>query len=167
MSPEDESIKTALDTASRLHRSVLQLPRLLMPDGVKGLSMSKLGVMGYLYRQGTTTATELAAYLRIQPQSLTRLITDLEKQSWIKRHPNDADHRQNLLEITEEGTSMLIKGVMSQRLALARAIVDALTPAEQEMLRLSAGLIDRLAQAIKTRAPLLKRVKTKKQKKIK
>jgi len=164
MSHEDKAIKTALDTASQLHRSVLQLPRLLMPDGVKGLSMSKLGAMGYLYRQGTTTATELATYLRIQPQSLTRLITDLEKRSWLKRYPNDADHRQNLLEITEEGTKILIKDVMEQRLALARAIVDALTPSEQEMLRLSAGLIDRLAEAIKARAPLLKAVKTKKQK---
>lgn len=164
MKPEEKTIKTALDTASQLHRSILQFPRLLLLEGVKGLSMSKLGVMGYLYREGTTTATELAAYLRIQPQSLTRLITDLEKRSWIKRRPNDADHRQNLLEITEEGTKILIRDVMEQRLALAQAIVDALTPSEQEMLRLSAGLIDRLAQAIKTRAPLSKTVKTKKQK---
>ncbi|MRR51437.1 MAG: MarR family transcriptional regulator [Rhodocyclaceae bacterium] len=164
MKPEEKTIKNALDTASQLHRSILQFPRLLLPDGAKGLGMSKLGVMGYLYREGTKTATELAAYLRIQPQSLTRLIADLEKRSWIRRHPNDADHRQNLLEITEEGARILIRDVMEQRLALAQAIVDALTPSEQEMLRLSAGLIDRLAQAIKTRAPLSKTVKAKKQK---
>lgn len=164
MSPVGKAIKTTLDTANQLHSSILHLSRLLTPDGAKGLSMAKLGVMGYLYREGTATVTELAAYLRIQPQSLTRLITDLARQSWIKRRPNDEDHRQHLLEITEKGTKALISGVTSQRLELSRIIVDTLTPSEQEMLRLSAGLIDRLAEALKARAPRSKGAKKRNQK---
>lgn len=156
MNPQKKSINAAFDTASQLHGSILQLSRLLTPEGAKGLSMAKLGVMGYLYREGTATVTQLAAYLRIQPQSLTRLVTDLEKQSWIKRRPSDVDHRQHLLEITDEGTKILINGVTSQRLELTQTIVDTLTPAEQEMLRLSASLIDRLTEALKARAPLPK-----------
>jgi DNA-binding MarR family transcriptional regulator len=86
----------------------------------KGLSMAKLGVLGRLYRNGTTTPTALAAYLRIQPQSLTRLLADLQRRKLITRRPDEADRRQSLLE---------------------------LTPAEQELLRIAAGLMDRLAAA--------------------
>jgi len=113
-----------------------------------GLSASKLGVLGYLNRNGTATATELAAYLRVQPQSLTRLVDDLAKRSLIARRLNIEDRRQSLLEITEAGAHLLIETIGVQREVLARTIIDALTPAEQELLRISAGLMDKLAGAI-------------------
>ncbi len=147
MIPSEKALDSALDTASQLHRSAFRLSRLLMTGEAGRMSMSKLGVMGYLYRRGTTTATEVAAYLRIVPQSLTRLIADLEKRRLITRRPNDADHRQSLLEITDAGIRLLTEDILSQRKALAQVIIQALTPAEQEMLRLAAGLMDRLATA--------------------
>lgn len=148
MNPSKVTSKVALDAASQLHRSTMRLVRLLVnAKGVKGMTLSKLGVLGRLYRDGAATATELAAYMRIQPQSLTRLISDLERRKLISRRQNDADRRQSLLEITELGSQLLIKDVTAQRLALAQNILKILTPAEQEMLRISAGLIDRLADA--------------------
>jgi DNA-binding MarR family transcriptional regulator len=147
MIPVEKTLNTALDTASQLHRSAFGLSRALITGEAKRMGMSKLSVMGYLYRKGKATPTELAAFMRIQPQSLTRLIADLERQKWITRRPNDADRRQSLLEITETGTKVLVKDVLAQRTVLAQAIVKALTPAEQEMLRLAAGLMDRLAEA--------------------
>jgi DNA-binding MarR family transcriptional regulator len=103
-------------------------------------------VLGRLYRHGESTATGLAAHLRIQPQSMTRLIADLERRRLITRRADDADRRQSLLGITDQGAQLLTEDIRDQRVKLAQIIVEALTPAEQEMLRLAAGLMDRLAE---------------------
>ncbi len=70
----------------------------------------------------------------------------------ITRRTNEADRRQSLLEITGEGVRLLVEDVRGQRETLARAMMDALTPTERELLRLAAGLMDRLAEAAETRA---------------
>jgi len=151
MKAPEETFNVALDIANQLHRSALRLLRVLRTvRSVDGLGMSKLGVLGRLYRDGTATATELADYLRVQPQSLTRLVDDLEKRSLITRRSNIEDRRQSLLEITETGAQALTETVRDRRESLAQIIIDVLTPAEQELLRLSAGLIDKLAAAVAT-----------------
>lgn len=147
MTPSEKAFNDALDTASQLHRSAFRLSRMLMTGEAKRMSMSKLVVVGYLYRRGASSGTELASFMRIKPQSLTRMIADLERRKLITRRPNEADRRQALLEITEAGARLLEEDILSQRQALARAVMTALTPAEQEMLRLAAGLMDRLATA--------------------
>ena len=138
--------EAAIDIANQLHRSTLRLLRLLQAArSTDGLGMSKLSVLGRLYRNGTTTPTALAAYLRVQPQSLTRLLADLQRRNLIVRRPDGADRRQSLLEITDAGSKLLIEAVSDQRTELARAIAEELTPAEQELLRIAAGLMDHLA----------------------
>lgn len=138
------------DTAHQLHYSALRLVRLLRTDRAKknNLSWSGLAVLGRLNQKGEATATELAALFRVQPQSLTRLIAELERDRLITRQPNEADRRQNLLKITEAGARILIEDIGHQRDLLAKTIAEVLTPTELELLRLAAGLIDRLAEAI-------------------
>jgi DNA-binding MarR family transcriptional regulator len=138
--------ETAIDTANQLHRSALRLLRLMRDTrSAEGLGMSRLSVLGRLYRNGTTTPTDLAAYLRIQPQSLTRLLADLQRRKLITRRPGEKDRRQSLLEVTAAGSDLLTKEVRGQRTLLAQTIAAELTPAEQELLRIAAVLMDRLA----------------------
>ena len=140
------SSDTAIDTANLLHRSALRVLRLLRAtQPAKGLSWSKISVLGRLYRDGMATATTLAAYLRVRPQSLTRLVADLEQRKLITRRPNDADRRQSLLEITDVGVQLLIEDLRDQREKLAQTIAKELTPGEQKLLGLAAGLMDHLA----------------------
>ena len=137
-----------IDTANQLHHSALRLFRLLMADRTsKGLSPAKLSVLGLLYREGAATATALAAYLRVQPQSLTRLIADLERQGLISRRPDEEDHRRNLLEITDAGAGLLTEEIRGQRVNLAQTMARELTVPEQELLRIAATLMDRLAES--------------------
>ena len=112
----------------------------------EGLSLSKAGVLGHLYRDGKTTSAELAAYLRVKPQSLTRLLADLEKGKLIVRQSNGKDRREILLDITEAGARLLIEEIRGQRVRLAQVIEGGLTPVESEMLRIAAGLMDRIAE---------------------
>jgi DNA-binding MarR family transcriptional regulator len=152
MDPTDTVSKTAIDLAGQLRHSALRLLRVLRAhQPAEGLSASKLALLGYLDREGPATATGLAVYLRVQPQSLTRLIAGLEKRQWIARRPNAEDRRQSVLNITDAGARLLRQAIQNQQARLARAITGALTPAEQELLRISAGLMDKLAAA--THAP--------------
>ena len=147
----EEPSNTATDTANQLYRSALRLFRVLRATRpAKGLTLSKAGVLGYLYRDGKTTLTELAAYLRVKPQSLTRLLADLERSKHIVRRSNGEDRRENLLEITKAGVGLLIEDIRGQRVRLAEVIEKELTPAEKELLRIAAGLVDRIAEITET-----------------
>jgi DNA-binding MarR family transcriptional regulator len=140
-----------MDTARVLHRSAAQLSRRLMAArGTEGISVSKLMVLGRLRREGPATATELAAFLRIQPQSLTRLLAALKDSGMILRRADETDRRQNKIEITEAGAQALIADVQGRRLKLAQVIAKVLSPTEQGLLRLSNELIDRLAVALES-----------------
>lgn len=147
MNSKTEDYDETIDTATQLHRSSFRLLRLLraLPED-KGFGLARLGVLTQLYNHGVCTATEIAGYLRIRPQSVTRMLAQLEKDKYISRRLNKEDRRQTLIEITESGTDLLKKEGRGQQVQLARIIASTLTPAEQEMLRLSAKLMDQLAE---------------------
>lgn len=141
-------LDASLDTATTLHRSILRLFRLLRAARpASALTPTKLSVLGHLYREGLVTASQLAGFLRIQPQSLTRQVADLERRGLIVRRENANDRRESLLEITDEGRRLLLDDIGKQRSALAGIMTQSLSPAEQEILRLAAVLMDRLGEA--------------------
>jgi Transcriptional regulators len=137
------------ETANRLHRSVARLfHRLRVTRVAGGLSMAKLGVLSLLRREGVATATAMADCLGVQPQSLTRLLADSEKEGIIKRQPDQVDRRRSLIEITPAGMRLLTEEARKRETRLAAAMIRALTPTEQELLRLAGSLMDRVADAI-------------------
>jgi len=152
MNSVDSISSAAIDAASQLHRSALRLFRLVRaarPE--KGLGLAGFSALARLQRGGVTTATALAAYLRIQPQSVTRLLADLERDGLIERRPNEQDRRQSLIEITPAGTQALSEEVRVQEQVLAQCVAESLTPAEQELLRLAAGLMERVVDDAEAR----------------
>jgi DNA-binding MarR family transcriptional regulator len=107
--------------------------------------MSKRSVLGRLFRDGSLTATDLAAQERIQPQSLTRLIADLEKRRLITRHQDESDRRHLHIEITSVGRDLLIRDAQEQDKWLAAAMTSSMTSVERELLTLGARLLESLA----------------------
>jgi DNA-binding MarR family transcriptional regulator len=138
-----------VDAATRLHRSAARLSRRIRA-GRQGepLGLARFGVLGRLHRDSDASATALAAALGVQPQSLTRLLAELERQGLITRRPDAADRRRSLIAITPAGRHLLLEDVGGQRALLASTMAAVLSPAEQEMLRLAAGLMDRLSDAL-------------------
>jgi DNA-binding MarR family transcriptional regulator len=140
---------TENDTGNHFHRSVLKLLRVLrIARSPNSLATSKLLILGHLHSRRLATATELAAYLRVRPQSLTRQIADLERLTYITRRPNGTDPRQNDVQITKDGEKALLDHLQDQRSRFTRAIEKELTPAEQAVLKIAAGLIDRISRAL-------------------
>jgi len=143
----NEPSKGTLATANMLRRSNAALSRRLRAMRVDhGVSASKLSVLGLLERaSGPLTASELADLDGLQPQSLTRIIADLEESGLILRRQGESDRRQVLIEITKKGHDLLAVDARRQNGWLAEAMVTTLTPTEQRMLRIAAELLDRLA----------------------
>jgi DNA-binding MarR family transcriptional regulator len=137
-----------LKIARRVGRSVAQLARRLRAERpARAISLSKLSVLGRLSRNGPLTATDLAEQERIQPQSLTRLLADLEQRALVTRRQDQSDRRQVIIEITSKGSELLIEDARTQAAWLARGMSAVLSPVEQELLRLAAQLMQRLADA--------------------
>ena len=135
------------NAATKVRRSVTHLARRLR--GLRsdhGISGSKLAILGWLFRAGTPmTATDLARLERLQPQSLTRIIAELDEQGLIRRTPDEADRRQIHIEITLAGQELLIIDAYRQNRWLTEVMASKLTRAEREILAIAADLLEKLA----------------------
>ncbi len=139
---------TALELSAAIRRGVASLARRLRGERLeRGVSLAKLSVLGRLYRLGSMSAAELASRERIQPQSLTRLVANLEEGGFIKRRDDETDGRRVLIDITASGKEILLRDMRQRDAWLALAMSSELTATEQELLRLAASLMERLADA--------------------
>lgn len=124
-----------LEPADRIVRAILALGRQLRSARPRGAaSLSALGLLGTLDREGPMPASRLAAEEHLQPQSLTRLVASLERAGWIGRTRNTADRREISIAITPRGRRVLGDELRARRSWLSRAIAAALTPDERAAL---------------------------------
>jgi DNA-binding MarR family transcriptional regulator len=136
-----------IDDASVIRRGVNRLDRRLRSEGPHdGLALGKLSILGHLFRAaGPMTPTELAAADRLQPQSVTRVLAELERDGLVARRPDGTDGRRFRITITAAGRSALRRDMHQRDAWLARAMLESLSPTEQGVLRLAGELMDRLA----------------------
>ena len=147
--PSPELVAQVRRGATRLAR------RLRLERPADGLPLTKVAVLAHLLRWGAATPGELAAAEHLQPQSLTRVIADLEAEGMITRHRDERDGRQRVLEITEMGTLALAEDMDARDAWLERAIEqEGLTETEQQVLYLAGALMDRLSGLGRSRHPL-------------
>jgi DNA-binding MarR family transcriptional regulator len=121
--------------------------RLRLERPSESIAIGKLNILGLLQRAGALTPGELAARERTQPQSLTRVLAELESEGLIVRETDPADRRRAIVRNTPAGTAALSKDMRERDVWLAAIMASELTPVERELLRLTAGLLERLADA--------------------
>ena len=120
--------------------------RLRAERPAEALSSNKINVLAHLYRRGPSTPKEIAVAEHQHPQSLTRVFADLEGAGLLSRVRSDVDGRAYVLALTRDGMRVLT-GDMAQRDGWLAEALTRLTPAEAGVLRIAAGLMDRLADA--------------------
>src|ERR1700679_2511109 len=137
---------TISDDTTLIVRGVLRLSRRLRserPDST--VSLSALSMLSTLHRSGPMPAARLAQAERLQPQSLSRLIAQLDRDGLIKRRPGKEDRRTLILEINEAGRRALSHDMTARRIWLEGAMRKVLVPGEREMLAHAAVAMLRLA----------------------
>lgn len=136
------------ETAIALRRALSKLNRRMRSERQdRQTTPGKLSILSRLYHSGPATPGALAAAEGIQPQSLTRLLADLEIERHVSRRQDAHDRRQHLMEITPSGRDLLYEDASDKAAWLAAAIATQLSPVERDLLQLAAQLLDRLADA--------------------
>ena len=146
------SSNSATDTvlaAIRIRRSAQRFSRQLRYRRTENtITGTKRSVLGTLYRhEKPLTLSDLARTERLQPQSLTRVLAELEDDRLIKRTPDESDRRQVLISITEEGRNLLVVDAQSQVRWLVSVMSSHLSKAEQDVLLIASDLFDKICDA--------------------
>jgi DNA-binding MarR family transcriptional regulator len=142
----DAGLATALRiSVSRLARR-LRAERTVPGLGEPELSDTQLAALAILDRHGAMTPGELAEREKVQPPSMTRVITALEEGRLVTRAAHPSDRRQVLLSPTESGRD-LVRKARHRRDAWLAARLAALAPEERAALRAAAPVLEKLSQS--------------------
>ena len=143
--------RTDAGLANGLRISVSRLARRLRVERAGGLAQSGLSdtqvaALAALERHTEMTPGELAEHEKVQPPSMTRVITALEERGFVLRAPHPTDGRQVVLTVTDDGTR-LVNEVRQRRDAWLAMRLRELTPRERATLRAAAPILEKLSQS--------------------
>ncbi|HRV69495.1 MAG TPA: MarR family transcriptional regulator [Marmoricola sp.] len=133
--------------ASDFRVSIARLARRLRNerDPSNDLSVTALGVLGVLMREGECTLGDLAAHERVQPPSMTRTVRKLEDAGLVNRRQCPEDGRSTYVTLSASGRATLLADRRRRDAWLARAF-EELTPAERQVLGEASAIMDKLVQ---------------------
>jgi len=131
--------------AAEVRRGVTHLSRRLRAErSADALSANKLLVLSHLYPNKECSPGEIASGEHLQPQSLSKLLAELESEGLTVRSKSPADGRQSVLKITQKGRSALQRDMRERDLWLASAL-QHLSETELQLLHITARIMERLA----------------------
>jgi DNA-binding MarR family transcriptional regulator/uncharacterized glyoxalase superfamily protein PhnB len=134
------------ESTAQLLRSVLALGRRLRAARAPGTrALTGLTILGTLYRLGPMFAAQLAAEEGLQPQSLTRLLAELERKQLISRRRSDTDGRAQTITLTVLGRRRLLDEIGERRAWLKTAMATALTPDERDIAKSASAVLLKIA----------------------
>jgi DNA-binding MarR family transcriptional regulator len=145
-SRSDAGLATALRiSVSRLARR-LRVERIAQGSIAQALSDTQLAALATLERHETMSPGELADHEKVQPPSMTRVITALEERKLVTRMPHPTDGRQVVLTVTAEGRALVHQARRLREAWLAKRLQE-LTPQERATLRAAAPILEKLSQS--------------------
>ncbi|HKD89261.1 MAG TPA: MarR family transcriptional regulator, partial [Streptosporangiaceae bacterium] len=97
-------------------------------------------------RHSAMTPGELADHEKVQPPSMTRVITVLEERGLVMRAPHASDRRQVVLTVTDYGREVVQQSRKLREAWLAKRMRE-LTPQERAALRAAAPVLEKLSQS--------------------
>ena len=136
------TLRISVSRLARRLRVERTVPGLAEPD----LSETQLAALAALDRHGSMTPGELAAHEKVQPPSMTRVISALVDSQLVRREPHPSDRRQVVLTVTDAGRELVNKARRRRDAWLAKRLKE-LTPAERATLRAAAPILEKLSQS--------------------
>lgn len=145
MNPENQPSKDMV--VAELTQAIGQLIRRLRAETNPGaLNLSQTSVLARLQESGGMTTADLARAEAMKPQSMGSILTGLEQDGLVRRHPHPSDGRQVLFSLTDAGIEARRKRSAAKQ-AWLLAAMDRLDAAEQQTLLSAAALIKRLGDS--------------------
>jgi DNA-binding MarR family transcriptional regulator len=137
---------TIAELASQLRPALLRLTRVVRNQRVDmSVTLTQLSAMATLSKNGPMSAGELAAFERVQPPSMTKVLANLEERGLVRRDVHPTDRRQAIIGITAAGEELLDSERRSRDAWLARRLA-VLTAEERASLERVVPILDKLAE---------------------
>ncbi|HZK37103.1 MAG TPA: MarR family transcriptional regulator [Aeromicrobium sp.] len=130
--------------SQKLTQSVVRLTRRLRQERHSELSPSQMSVLGTLRTNGPQTPSEIAAYERVQPPSITRTINCLADADYVVRSAHPEDGRQVIVTISDQGEEILAAERARRDQWLAQHFTK-LSTTDKKTLREAIVVLDKLA----------------------
>ncbi|GAA2037082.1 MarR family transcriptional regulator [Catenulispora yoronensis] len=120
--------------------------RLREVDDVHELTASQLAALGRLDADGPASTSDLAKAERVRPQSMAATIAVLEERGLVRRRPDPADGRRQLVELTPEADETVRGSRRARDEWLERALRERYDEAELRTVVEALELLDRLSE---------------------
>jgi len=124
-SADDESLSEVFWEVARQLRETSQ--ETLAPWDI---TPAHLRALRTLKRHGTMRLSELSDHLHIAPRSTTEVVDALESRGLVRRQADPGDRRATLVEVTEQGVSVL-DAIRAARGTEAERVFGRLSPADR------------------------------------
>jgi len=136
------------EAADRIHSAAIHLLRRVREVDAKamGLSPARASALSVLVFGGARSLTELADAERVTPATMSKLVTGLEREGLVRRHPDVNDARAIRIESTAKARRILERGRAS-RLELLECLLSDATADEIEAVRVAAEVLERALHA--------------------
>ena len=95
----------ALWRSARLGPNVERLRRHVLQGGEQSMESGQFRALDAIAANGPCPVSELASVMGLEPSTVTRATAKLESAGLIKKTRAERDHRQVLLELTDDGVS--------------------------------------------------------------
>ena len=136
---------SAVRAASDVRTVLSRLRRRLREVASLGdLTPSQTSVLSRLEQGSPASASDLAAAERVRPQSMAATLAAIDQFGLIKREPDPADGRRQLISLTDTGRDRIAGSRRAREEWLTRTLADDYTEAERQLIIEALALLGRL-----------------------
>jgi DNA-binding MarR family transcriptional regulator len=111
-------------------------------NAAMGISPARASALSVLVFGGARSLKELAEAERVTPATMSKLVTALEREGLVRRHPDVNDARSIRIEATAKARRILERG-RSRRLDLLERLLGNATGADIDAVRTAAEVLER------------------------
>ena len=127
-----------------MHSAAMHLLRLVREVDAEamGISPARSSALSVLVFGGARSLTELAAAEQVTSATMSKLVSAMEREGFVRRYPDVDDARSIRIEATRKARRILERG-RSRRLDLLESLLADATGAEIGAVRTAAEVLER------------------------
>jgi DNA-binding MarR family transcriptional regulator len=131
------NVNKDIQFASDLRTVIIRVIKKLRKESPTGsqLSLTERSTMTLLHQHQALLPSELATMEMITNQSMSQVLNHLTELDYIIRVPSETDKRKVNISLSKLGEDTLLQFLHERDEWLAKAISEACTPEEQQLLR--------------------------------
>jgi DNA-binding MarR family transcriptional regulator len=136
------------DAADRIHSAAIHLLRRVREIDARAMAISpaRASALSVLVFGGARSLTELAEAERVTTATMSKLVTALEREGLVRRHPDVNDARAIRIEATAKARRILERG-RTRRVELLEGLLEAASQADVEAVRRAADVLGKALES--------------------